>query len=38
LEVGVDEDPVAAFRNGGYGEELARERGTSSVESAYERQ
>jgi L-rhamnose isomerase/sugar isomerase len=35
-EVGVDEDPVAAFRNGGYGEELARERGTASVESAYE--
>src|SRR5580765_7789283 len=34
LEVGVDEDPVAAFRNGGYGEERARERGTSSVESA----
>jgi L-rhamnose isomerase/sugar isomerase len=35
-EVGVDEDPVAAFRSGGYGEALARERGTSSVESAYE--
>jgi L-rhamnose isomerase/sugar isomerase len=35
-EVGVDEDPVAAFRNGGYGETLARERGTASVESAYE--
>ena len=37
-EVGVDEDPVAAFRNSGYGEELARERGTASVESAYEQQ
>jgi L-rhamnose isomerase / sugar isomerase len=33
---GVDEDPVAEFRSGGYGEALARERGTSSVESAYE--
>jgi L-rhamnose isomerase/sugar isomerase len=37
-EIGVDEDPVAAFRSGGYGEELARERGTASVESAYEQQ
>ena len=35
-EVGVDEDPVEAFRSGGYGDALARERGTSSVESAYE--
>jgi L-rhamnose isomerase/sugar isomerase len=33
---GVPEDPVAAFRAGGYGEERARERGTASVESAYE--
>jgi len=34
---GVPEDPVAAFREGGYAETLARERGTTSVESAYER-
>ena len=36
-ELGVDPDPIAAFRAGGYAEELARERGTASVESAYER-
>jgi len=36
-EVGVDEDPVAAFRSGGFADALARERGTASVESAYER-
>jgi L-rhamnose isomerase / sugar isomerase len=35
-ELGVDEDPVAAFRGGGYAETLARERGTAAVESAYE--
>jgi L-rhamnose isomerase/sugar isomerase len=35
-EVGVSADPVAAFRSGGYGDALARERGTISVESAYE--
>ena len=35
-EAGVAVDPVAAFRDGGYGDALARERGTSSVESAYE--
>jgi L-rhamnose isomerase/sugar isomerase len=35
-QVGVAEDPVAAFREGGYAAELARERGTASVESAYE--
>jgi L-rhamnose isomerase/sugar isomerase len=35
-EIGVDPDPVQAFRNGGYGDRLARERGTASVESAYE--
>ena len=35
-EVGVEDDPVAAFRAGGYGEALARDRGTSSVPSAYE--
>jgi L-rhamnose isomerase/sugar isomerase len=36
-ELGVDEDPVAAFRAGGFAELLASERGTASVESAYER-
>jgi L-rhamnose isomerase/sugar isomerase len=35
-EVGVEADPVEAFRAGGYGEALARERGVASVESAYE--
>jgi L-rhamnose isomerase / sugar isomerase len=35
--LGVDPDPVEAFRRGGYAERLARERGTASVESAYER-
>jgi L-rhamnose isomerase/sugar isomerase len=35
--VGVDPDPVEAFRRGGHAERLARERGTASVESAYER-
>jgi L-rhamnose isomerase / sugar isomerase len=34
--LGVAEDPVAAFRDGGYGDDLARERGTAAVESAYE--
>jgi L-rhamnose isomerase / sugar isomerase len=37
-EIGVDEDPVEAFRHGGFGETLARERGVAPVESAYERQ
>jgi L-rhamnose isomerase/sugar isomerase len=36
-ELGIDPDPVEAFRRGGYAEQLARERGTASVESAYER-
>jgi len=36
-EVGVEPDPVEAFRRGGYAERLAHERGTASVESAYER-
>jgi L-rhamnose isomerase/sugar isomerase len=36
-EMGVDPDPVEAFRRGGHAERLARERGTASVESAYER-
>jgi L-rhamnose isomerase/sugar isomerase len=35
--LGVDPDPVEAFRRGGYAERLAAERGTASVESAYER-
>jgi L-rhamnose isomerase / sugar isomerase len=35
--LGVDPDPVEAFRRGGHAERLARERGTASVESAYER-
>jgi L-rhamnose isomerase/sugar isomerase len=34
--VGIDADPVAAFRRGGHGERLARERGTASIVSAYE--
>ena len=36
-EMGVDPDPVEAFRRGGYAERLAGDRGTASVESAYER-
>ena len=36
-QLGLDADPVEAFRRGGYAERLARERGTASVESAYER-
>jgi L-rhamnose isomerase/sugar isomerase len=36
--LGVEADPVAAFRAGGYVEKLAQERGTASVESAYQRQ
>jgi L-rhamnose isomerase / sugar isomerase len=35
--LGVEADPVAAFRAGGYAERLASERGTAAVESAYER-
>ena len=35
--LGVDPDPVEGFRRGGHAERLARERGTTSVESAYER-
>jgi len=34
--LGLAQDPVAAFREGGYADALARERGTASVESAYE--
>lgn len=35
--LGVEADPVAAFRAGGYAERLAAERGTTGVASAYER-
>jgi L-rhamnose isomerase/sugar isomerase len=35
-EAGVDADPVAAFRQGGYAQERAQVRGTASVGSAYE--
>jgi L-rhamnose isomerase/sugar isomerase len=36
-DLGLAPDPVEAFRSGGYAERLAEERGTSNVESAYER-
>jgi L-rhamnose isomerase/sugar isomerase len=35
-EVGVEADPVEAFRAAGHADRLARERGTARVESAYE--
>jgi L-rhamnose isomerase / sugar isomerase len=35
-ERGLEADSVEAFRSGGYAERLAAERGTSTVESAYE--
>jgi L-rhamnose isomerase / sugar isomerase len=35
-KLGVTADPVEAFRAGGYAARLAEERGTASVESAYE--
>jgi L-rhamnose isomerase / sugar isomerase len=35
-EFGVDPDPVEAFRSAGYAARLAEERGTATVESAYE--
>lgn len=35
-ELGVPADPVEAFREGGYAERLAAERGTAHVASAYE--
>ena len=35
--LGVDADPVEAFRAGGYAERLAEERGAAVVESAHER-
>jgi L-rhamnose isomerase/sugar isomerase len=34
---GLDPDPVRAFRDGGHAAQRARERGTASVESAYEK-
>jgi L-rhamnose isomerase/sugar isomerase len=34
--LGVEEDPVEAFRRGGYGERLAQERGIVTATSAYE--
>jgi L-rhamnose isomerase/sugar isomerase len=33
---GLEPDPIASFRAGGYAEQLARERGTAAVASAYE--
>jgi L-rhamnose isomerase/sugar isomerase len=36
-ELGLEPDPVEAFRAGGFAERLAQERGRGSVESAYER-
>jgi L-rhamnose isomerase / sugar isomerase len=36
-QLGLDPDPVEAFRRSGVAEQLARERGTAAVESAYER-
>ena len=35
-ELGVPADPVEAFRTGGHGDRRVAERGTSTVESAYE--
>jgi L-rhamnose isomerase/sugar isomerase len=35
-KLGVEADPVAAFRSQGHAERLASERGTARVESAYE--
>jgi L-rhamnose isomerase/sugar isomerase len=35
-DAGLEVDPVAAFRDGGYAATRIRERGTSSVASAYE--
>jgi L-rhamnose isomerase / sugar isomerase len=34
--LGIERDPVEAFRAGGYAEQLAGDRGLASVESAYE--
>jgi L-rhamnose isomerase / sugar isomerase len=35
-ELGVEADPVEAFRTGGYGARLAQERGIVTATSAYE--
>jgi L-rhamnose isomerase / sugar isomerase len=35
-DLGLEPDPVEAFRSGGYPERLARERGSAGAESAYE--
>jgi L-rhamnose isomerase/sugar isomerase len=35
--LGLEADPVQAFRDSGHAERLARERGAAGVESAYER-
>ena len=35
-ELSLDADPVEAFRAGGYREQLAGERGTAGVQTAYE--
>jgi L-rhamnose isomerase / sugar isomerase len=35
-ELGLEPDPVAAFRAGGHAEQRARERGSAAVASAYE--
>ena len=35
--LGLEEDPVEAFRSAGYSAALARERGVASTESAYEK-
>jgi L-rhamnose isomerase/sugar isomerase len=35
-DLGLEPDPVDAYRSGGHAERLARERGSASAESAYE--
>jgi L-rhamnose isomerase / sugar isomerase len=35
-DLGLEPDPVEAYRSGGHAERLARERGSASAESAYE--
>jgi L-rhamnose isomerase/sugar isomerase len=35
-DLGLEPDPVEAFRSGGHAERLAQERGSASAESAYE--
>ena len=36
-DLGVQDDPVEAFRSGGFRERLVAERGTTGTASAYER-